>query len=115
MYLDTEITIQGDVVGLDGEEVSGGDTTTTASSSSAAASSSTTSFELKHHHLALLAIEIGGERGQIEFGEERSLEHRVDAMHGAQLRLLYLVVQHPSIARSLHSLSKIEEIEKTKP
>ena len=114
MYLDTEITIQGDVVGLDGEEVSGGDTTTTASSSSAA-SSSTTSFELKHHHLALLVIEIGGERGQIEFGEERSLEHRVDAMHGAQLRLLYLVVQHPSIARSLHSLSKIEEIEKTKP
>lgn len=113
MYLDTEITIQGDVVGLDGEEVSGGDTTTTASS--AAAASSTTSFELKHHHLALLAIEIGGERGQIEFGEERSLEHRVDAMHGAQLRLLYLVVQHPSIARSLHSLSKIEEIEKTKP
>ena len=113
MYLDTEITIQGDVVGLDGEEVSGGDTTTTASS--AAAASSTTSFELKHHHLALLAIEIGGERSQIEFGEERSLEHRVDAMHGAQLRLLYLVVQHPSIARSLHSLSKIEEIEKTKP
>ena len=114
MYLDTEITIQGDVVGLDEEEVSGGDTTTTASSS-VAVSSSTTSFELKHHHLALLAIEIGGERGQIEFGEERSLEHRVDAMHGAQLRLLYLVVQHPSIARSLHSLSKIEEIEKIKP
>lgn len=99
MYLDTEITIQGDVVGLDGEEVSGGDTT-----SAAAASSSSTSFELEHHHLALLAIEIGGERGQIEFGEERSLKHRVDAMHGAQLRLLYLVVQHPSIARSLHSL-----------
>lgn len=100
MYLDTEITIQGDVVGLDGEEVSGGDTT----SAAAASSSSSTSFELEHHHLALLAIEIGGERGQIEFGEERSLKHRVDAMHGAQLRLLYLVVQHPSIARSLHSL-----------
>lgn len=87
-------------MGLDGEEVSGGDTT----SAAAASSSSSTSFELEHHHLALLAIEIGGERGQIEFGEERSLKHRVDAMHGAQLRLLYLVVQHPSIARSLHSL-----------
>lgn len=56
------------------------------------------------HHLALFPIEIGGECGQIEFGEERSLQHRVDAMHSAELRLLYLVVQHPSIARSLHHL-----------
>lgn len=76
-------------MGLGGEEVAGGGAAL-------------------DHHLALLAVEIGRHRRQIELREERPLQHRVHAMHRAQLRLLYLVVQHPPIARPLHfqSLSR---------
>lgn len=81
--LDAEIAVQGDIVGLGGEEVAGGGAAL-------------------DHHLALLAIEIGRHRRQIKLREERPLQHRVHAMHRAQLRLLYLVVQHPPIAGPLH-------------
>ena len=76
--LNTEIAVERDVVGLFGDEV-------------------VASFE---HHLTLLPIEIGGQSRQIELREEGTLQHRVHAMHRAQLRLLYRVVQNSTIART---------------
>lgn len=84
-YLYTKVSAQGDIVGFSGEEITSG---------SAALL----------HHLALLAIKIRSERRQIKFGEKGSLQHRVNAMYGAKLGLLHLMVQHPSIADSFHFL-----------
>lgn len=54
--------------------------------------------DASEHHLTLLAIEIRGESGQIELGEEGALEDRVHAVDSAQLRFLDLVIQHSAIA-----------------
>ena len=54
------------------------------------------------HHQALPLIEVGGERGEVELGEEGALQGGVDAVHGAELPLLNLVVQQPAVARRLH-------------
>lgn len=85
--LNAEIALQRDIVGPVGQEI--------------------TLLWLEvptlHQDLALLFVEIGGERGEIELGEIGALQDGVHAVHGAQLALLYLVVQEPSIARSFHS------------
>ena len=93
MYLDTEIAAEGNVVRLLREEIAGGK------------GSCGGAFE---HDLALLPVEIGGDGSQIEFGEERSLEHGVDAVNGAEIGFLNLVVQDSSVARSLHGRSRFK-------
>lgn len=72
-------------MGILGEKITGAETTNT-----------------KEHHLTLLAIEIGSQSSQIEFGEEGTLKHCVDAMHSTELRLLHLMVQDSSIAGAFH-------------
>lgn len=89
MDLDTEITVKGDIMGIMREEITG-------------------SKGREHHHLTLLAIEIGSESSQVEFREEGTLKHGVDTMHRAELGLLYLVVQHASIARSFHHHDNVQ-------
>lgn len=86
-HLDAEITVHGDVmrhlrVKAERVAVGGG---------------------AVEHHPALLAVEVGGEGGQVQLGEEGALQDGVDAVDGAQLGFLNLVVQHPAVAAaSLH-------------
>lgn len=64
--------------------------------------------------LALLMVEIGGERREIELGEVGALKDGVHAVHSAELPLLHLVVQKASIARSpFHSWVLTQSEEKT--
>lgn len=51
------------------------------------------------HDLALPLVEVDGERGEVELGEEGPLQGGVHAVHGAELPLLHLVVQQPPVAR----------------
>lgn len=62
--LDTKIAAKGHIVGFLREEIAGGGS----------------GGGTMEHHLALLGVKIGGQRREIEFGEERPLQHRVDAM-----------------------------------
>ena len=48
---------------------------------------------------ALPLVEVGGERGEVEHGEEGPLRGGVDAGHDAGLPLMNLVVKQPAVAR----------------
>ena len=85
--LDAEIASEGDVVGSLGEEVPSG---------SVGGAGALGALE---HDEALPLVEVGGERGEVELGEEGPLQGGVDAVHGAELPLLHLVVQQPAVAR----------------
>jgi hypothetical protein len=69
------------------------------------------------HDLALPLVEVGCERGEVELGEERPLQSGVDAVHGAELPLLHLVVQQAPVARRLHppSLKNSRTLQKPPP
>lgn len=54
------------------------------------------------HDQALPLVEVVGERGEVELGEEGPLQGGVDAVHGAELPLLHLMVQQPAVARRVH-------------
>lgn len=90
--LDAEIAAEGDVVGslALGEEVPRG---------SGGRAGAPGALE---HDQALPLVEVGGERGEVELGEEGALQGGVDAVHGAELPLLHLMVQQPAVARRLH-------------
>lgn len=68
----------------------------------------------RKHHLALFAVKIGSESSQIEFGEKGTLQDGVDAMHSAELGFLNLVIQHASIAGSVHNQRLLREKGETK-
>src|SRR5688572_3310314 len=89
--LDAEISAEGDVVRplALGEEVPCGSVVRAGASGAL------------EHHQALPLVEVGGERGEVELGEEGALQSGVDAVHGAELPLLHLVVQQPTVARRL--------------
>ena len=85
--LDAEIASEGDVVGSLGEEVPSGGV------------GGAGALGALEHDEALPLVEVGGERGEVELGEEGPLQGGVDAVHGAELPLLHLVVQQPAVAR----------------
>jgi len=47
---------------------------------------------------ALPLVEVGGERGEVEHGEEGPLQGGVDAVHDAGLPLMNLVVKQLAVA-----------------
>ena len=84
--LDAEIASEGDVVGSLGEEVPSG---------SVGGAGALGALE---HDEALPLVEVGGERGEVEHGEEGPLQGGVDAVHDAGLPLMNLVVKQPAVA-----------------
>uniref|UniRef100_A0A7N0VM80 Uncharacterized protein n=1 Tax=Kalanchoe fedtschenkoi TaxID=63787 RepID=A0A7N0VM80_KALFE len=68
---------------------------------------------MRRYQLTLSGIEIGSKSDQIGFGKEGSLKEgvddmRLDAIDGAKLGLLNLMVHHPSFSRHLGCLLMVK-------